>query len=88
MNVSKTRRRVELSCVAINTPLVKQQHIARYEIIVCPMLCMDRIYIYLYVCMCVSVTLPVFLQPVELVTTCTQTMFGALEVVRAAYCTL
>jgi len=30
----------------------------------------------------------VFLQPVELVTTCTLTMLGALEVVRAAYCDL
>jgi len=30
----------------------------------------------------------VFLQPVELVTTCTLTMLGALEVVRAAYCAL
>ena len=32
--------------------------------------------------------LTVFLQPVELVTTCTLTMLGALEVVRAAYCAL
>jgi len=30
----------------------------------------------------------VFLQPVELVTTCTLTTLGTLEVVRAAYCTL
>ena len=30
----------------------------------------------------------VFFQPVELVTTCTLTMLGALEVVRAAYCAL
>ena len=30
----------------------------------------------------------VFLQPVELMTTCTLTMLGALEVVRAAYCAL
>ena len=30
----------------------------------------------------------VFLQPVELVTTCTLTMLGAPEVVRAAYCAL
>ena len=30
----------------------------------------------------------VFLQPIELVTTCTLTMLGALEVVRAAYCAL
>jgi len=30
----------------------------------------------------------VFLQPVELVTTCPLTMLGALEVVRAAYCAL
>ena len=29
-----------------------------------------------------------FFQPVELVTTCTLTMLGALEVVRAAYCAL
>jgi len=28
------------------------------------------------------------LEPVELVTTCTLTMLGALEVVRAAYCAL
>ena len=30
----------------------------------------------------------VFLHPVELVITCTLTMLGALEVVRAAYCAL
>jgi len=30
----------------------------------------------------------IFFQPVELVTTCTLTMLGALEVVRAAYCAL
>jgi len=30
----------------------------------------------------------VFLQPVKLVTACTLTMLGALEVVRAAYCAL
>ena len=49
------------------------------------------IYIHLKLLSETSEILPlstVFFQPVELVTTCTLTMLGALEVVRAAYCAL
>jgi len=49
------------------------------------------VYIHLKLLSETSEILPlstVFFQPVELVTTCTLTMLGALEVVRAAYCAL
>ena len=36
----------------------------------------------------IACTFSIFFQPVELVTTCTLTMLGALEVARAAYCAL